>query len=708
MNNKQLPLHETGVHGITVDYISIDPRCCNMKDKKELHKNKMKKKNDLLKNANTTCSSSNILHHASRTSSEIIQSLAWWYQYFLPSELNFLFYLYRRWSIYDPVRNLNIANAFRDNFGTTHTNGIIQSLLAYFRSHPEVQLFQRTIIDDDIGLRDNIIHLIPFTDICTLCEKKLSVNSSRSRQIKVICDRGKILNGTVFWLECRHLDEHKKSPSYFYYPNFVRIGDEHIYSLSSLYNGKFIYFAGDYGFARSVLSTYSCNIVTNACSWWKTADSYNLQAFNEGLEQTISLCWKRLAQCLLMYNILQFHLTMGCHKVAIPMLLRDFDDWTWTNYPKMLSWFIYLWSSHKNIIGACNSTCSAAVIIDGHQKCRRRVCKYKDVRVETDEFEKLVIGCCRSPIPQSHYCLLHHDQQQTEEISSTVSKSYKMILRRRKLMNHGNRRKRWKENFGATGCRTNKEKSDAYIRRCSRSFGLIACVTNCRVFISFGEIFRSETLREILHLLFSTIRVAGKLPPAGCYDDGCHLVKYLHNHIGKDLKATDAARILFDVKFSVDRTHFKNHVGKWCLTNMNPADNRRVRYAVTQWEGHQDEIVVQFKRMRLSDDPENDERLLEAQIIIEQLINKVCVEENTYDIDDYELAALSEIFEREYYGYLTDTELVLAMNKLTVDINNYENNQQSNNIDAFPTNRSPTNLSNDNLQHDDDDADVYF
>ena len=68
--------------------------------------------------------------------------------------------------------------------------------------------------------------------------------------------------------------------------------------------------------------------------------------------------------------------------------------------------------------------------------------------------------------------------------------------------------------------------------------------------------------------------MADKLPPAGCYDDGCHLIRYLHKHIGIDLNATDAAVALSKIQFSVDRTHFKNHVGKWCRANMNPDDNR--------------------------------------------------------------------------------------------------------------------------------------
>lgn len=65
------------------------------------------------------------------------------------------------------------------------------------------------------------------------------------------------------------------------------------------------------------------------------------------------------------------------------------------------------------------------------------------------------------------------------------------------------------------------------------------------------------------------------MPKAAVYDDGCHLIEYLHKHIGKDLAATKAAQALAAVKFSVDRTHFRNHVGSWCRANMNPDNNPR-------------------------------------------------------------------------------------------------------------------------------------
>jgi hypothetical protein len=82
--------------------------------------------------------------------------------------------------------------------------------------------------------------------------------------------------------------------------------------------------------------------------------------------------------------------------------------------------------------------------------------------------------------------------------------------------------------------------------------------------------------------------VSGIVPNTAVYDDGCHLIQYLHNHIGKDLTATNAAKELAQVRFSVDRTHFRNRVGSWCRSNMNPDDNpcmfflvSRVRFCYT-------------------------------------------------------------------------------------------------------------------------------
>lgn len=118
-----------------------------------------------------------------------------------------------------------------------------------------------------------------------------------------------------------------------------------------------------------------------------------------------------------------------------------------------------------------------------------------------------------------------------------------------------------------------------------------------------------------------------------------------------------------------------------------------MRYAVTQWEGKQDEVMVEFKRMRLCENYDDNEMEAEIQTLLDHIVNQIYDQESistyifrifhitkmnsinsldSYEIDDHQLAALSVIFEREYYGYITDTELVEAMDRLLA----YDNNNR--------------------------------
>ena len=50
-----------------------------------------------------------------------------------------------------------------------------------------------------------------------------------------------------------------------------------------------------------------------------------------------------------------------------------------------------------------------------------------------------------------------------------------------------------------------------------------------------------------------------------------------------------------------------------------------LRYAITRWEGEQHrDVIVEFKRMRLSNNPDEDERMLEIQLILENMIDRIC------------------------------------------------------------------------------------
>ena len=84
-------------------------------------------------------------------------------------------------------------------------------------------------------------------------------------------------------------------------------------------------------------------------------------------------------------------------------------------------------------------------------------------------------------------------------------------------------------------------------------------------------------------LFFYRLASDGSFPPTVVYDDGCHLTKYLHNHFDIDLASTPASIPLKQTPFSIDRAHFKNHVGRWCREEMDPDKNRCINVLVSIW-----------------------------------------------------------------------------------------------------------------------------
>lgn len=275
------------------------------------------------------------------------------------------------------------------------------------------------------------------------------------------------------------------------------------YTSASMYNSDYIYFGGDYGFERALIESYMCQLVGSSLSWNKFVDGCDLEAYNRG-DNGRSNWQKRFSHWILKFYMVQFDLCTGSKEVMIPKANTDFDQWAWLSFPRLLTSFVYLWTNHKSIVGPCDDNCSRCVIIDGHQKCRRRICRAKEVHVDTNEFDALRVGCCRTPNRGSHYCSEH----QTIHASSVMRETAESKPRKNK--HHSGVQYQWRKprnnEFGATNCRTLKARSEKYINRCSRSFGVITAVTNCKVVLTFSEIFRSETLREIINLLCSTIR----------------------------------------------------------------------------------------------------------------------------------------------------------------------------------------------------------
>ena len=288
------------------------------------------------------------------------------------------------------------------------------------------------------------------------------------------------------------------------YSNFFRQGKVSTFTSNSLQHGDMVHLGGGQVFERKLIEHYTSQLVSKASSWQKFVDGLNLSAFNSNLTESKAEWRKRFAMAFIKYKTIEFDLSLGSPAVSIPSSVCDFDDWIWKQFPRLLTSFVYLWSNHKTLIGSCTADCSRTVIVDGHQKCRRRICRAKNVQIATEEFRSLTVGCCRTPRMRSYFCELHQDLDDRSDTSAATMKPN--INRKDTKIRQFFHRKGRNIGFGATNCRTIKERSEKYVERCNRSFGILAVVTNCKIIVTFSEIFRSETIREIISLFCSTIR----------------------------------------------------------------------------------------------------------------------------------------------------------------------------------------------------------
>jgi hypothetical protein len=321
-----------------------------------------------------------------------------------------------------------------------------------------------------------------------------------------------LIIGIIYYLRCVHANGINKEADdpILIYPNYTQQKHMKTFTSASIQNSDYVYIGGEYACARQIIERYICDLISTPHSWQKQVDSLNILGFNTNQFQTSPMNMRRFSQIVYTYKIIEMDLCLGSTEVILPKEIDEFNSWAWSEYPRLLSRFIYLWSNHKTLIGPCkmaNNNCSSCFTVDGHQKARRRICRTKQVDYMSADFtEPLVIGCWRTPIRHSLYCEIHKNSQSAATTSKATSTAKRHNLRPRNVKQKGNWQPKKNIFFGATNCNTNKARSESYVNKCSRSFGLLAMVTNCKIIISYAEIFRSETLREIIQLILNTIR----------------------------------------------------------------------------------------------------------------------------------------------------------------------------------------------------------
>ncbi|CAF3497837.1 unnamed protein product, partial [Rotaria sp. Silwood2] len=243
--------------------------------------------------------------------------------------------------------------------------------------------FNQNIIKLDINhitmdvLNDLI--LFPFTNICINCTKSLT--SYRYKLIHVI-DCFKIIRAIA--------------------NRWRKINKS---SLNSAL--KIFYLCDSFAFTYSVFFDYTCQLLHDQCPFQAFSriliDRYNYERQNSNINlQPIPLA-KLFQSHWLLYQIVCFEFMLGRTQIVnLPVSLnRNELNYHFECYS---GWCYHLfttfWSRHKSIpnIKCCPSDFSRCIIVDGHQKCRRLVCSFKNI-VDTfiEEMTAIEIGCPYTP-----------------------------------------------------------------------------------------------------------------------------------------------------------------------------------------------------------------------------------------------------------------------------------------------------------------------
>ncbi|CAF1517297.1 unnamed protein product [Adineta ricciae] len=346
-------------------------------------------------------------------------------------------------------------------------------------------------------------------------------------------------------------------------------------SLTS-YRSKLIHVIGCFKIARAVAVTAeckTCTLIYNHSSWYSLKNRWrkiNTSSLNSVLKP-IPLA-KLFQSHWLLYQLVRFEFMLGrTQLVNLPVSLnRNELNYHFECYS---GWWYHLfttfWSRHKSIpnIKCCPSDCSRCIIVDGHQKCRRLVCSYKNVvDISIEEMTAIEIGCPYTPCRRTHssnsvdavYCRYHQPSvllspsltlQKASDMAAEFSKRDRDFLSEHKAQ-----------------CQNYRNDSEEIKK--NKTYGILASYHPCGVAVGFTEAIKAEGMRSVTRHLLLMIIGGCLMPDALMYDCACTLKLHWNKWLGTDMLKTSTITQQLPIHLALDNFHPKTHSRPMCQTIM--------------------------------------------------------------------------------------------------------------------------------------------
>ncbi|CAF1599920.1 unnamed protein product [Rotaria magnacalcarata] len=383
------------------------------------------------------------------------------------------------------------------------------------------------------------------------CSKNDLGNPIPHHDVIIFCCSERLKKGTMFTKKCS-----KCSYKYFY-NYYIRPGGQKMLTIHP--DDEIFVIFSYYGYEKRLLMQIDSDILFKHTGFSNFTNAFNHLNFKFDKEETNIMNRFHLQKTWFLWRLGHF-----CANENFRMPVPDQQDFHTTLLdllPFIQELFTKKWGK-RDYHAFCRGSCSATIVLDGHQKATRRVCSIKNISIPSIDgtIREVKVGCSAKPAYKSKKCQGHLSTDENDE----GSHSNNNLVR-----THRHRRARARRQQFRFNPRCKTLKSLQYKRILHHTSGIIAAVYNCGFICSLYELFGCESITQIYNFLLYMYKHIENYTDIIIYDDACHLKLFINNP-NNFVKDTRAKLKIDSLKIFCDKLHYRNHIDPWCRQNTNP------------------------------------------------------------------------------------------------------------------------------------------
>ncbi|CAF1413648.1 unnamed protein product [Adineta ricciae] len=356
-------------------------------------------------------------------------------------------------------------------------------------------------------------------------------------------------------------------------------------------NAEVVVLFSNVGYEKNILHQLDADILFKHSGFSNFVNAYNFMCQKNGCRDTRLMDRFHIEKTWFIWSLGHFFREVNIY-IRVPTG-TDFQSALLQIQPDLKKLFAQKWA-RKNHETYCGPNCCATVVLDGHQKATRRVCRVKNLTVpcEDDSLPSVKVGCSATPAFKSKVCEAHKSDNNNDDEHPVSHEHHKR--KRHNLRANKNCRPL----VFSLRCKTLK--SLQYKRILHRTSGIIAAAYNCGFICSISELFGSESIKQVYNFLVYMMKNCEHVPDVLIYDDACHLKRFVQNK-NNFIQETPANQRISQLQIFCDKLHYRNHTDPWCRKHTNPrkhpianSTNTEVCEQIFSWLAQYKNIVRGF------------------------------------------------------------------------------------------------------------------